>query len=134
MTIRELVSKFRGAYRIEQESTTYGDTTHVRTTLIFTGDNLPPEIKRDYDKIKGDYYQHLIQTGSYRMGDNISENIFLQVLLGRGLLKKNEIEDFRQRMIRSHSNRLELKTFAIGALLFIIGSAIFIGIAIAING
>jgi hypothetical protein len=105
--MKEIVKKYKKAYKVQITSTTYGDTTYTDEKLIYTGLNENEDF--------WNFVHILISNDLLEISDIMpdfyddqglkQERLFLQYLVYRREIDKNEIEDFRKAMFSYLSAR-----------------------------
>lgn len=120
MEVKELARQFKSSYKIEESSYVSGNTRTTTRKLVFTGNNLPLSIKSDYERMLREMQYEASRSNDpleiyKRFGFNYEEQLFIMILLDKGLLKEKDVELFRKRVF----NLLKLPGKIVGFILFI---------------
>lgn len=101
MQVRELARRFKSSYKIEESSYVSGNTRTTTRKLVFTGNNLPSSIKSEYERMLREIQYQANRTNDpfeiyKKFGFNYEEQLFIMILLDKGLLKEKDVEEFRK--------------------------------------
>lgn len=139
--MRELASKYKRNYKKISKSITDGNQRHEFTFYVFIDDNLPYDISSEYNKRKrntsrsyyqpNEIYNHVSHMPAYQYRESlerkyfqnsVNEHIFISVLIDKGILRENQVKDFKEEIKR----QLDIK----GKVIWGIVGFIFIALAI----
>lgn len=128
MSIKRLARKYKGSYVVSQERFKIGNQESVRNTLVFVSDKVHYEIKEEFERLKSNSFNKYSSLPfiTYKPGTLELENLFISILLDRGILKENEVSSFRSEILKMLIENEEDKAKLFGILLLVVVLAILI--------